>query len=63
LRQSVAREVNAGLVACARCGEPIIPGEAWDFGHDDHERSLYTGPEHRACNRATSKRRRTSRQW
>jgi hypothetical protein len=56
LRQSAAREVDAGLVACARCGKPIIPGEPWDLGHDDHDRSVYTGPEHRRWNRATTGR-------
>jgi hypothetical protein len=64
LRAALAPEVAAGLHHCARCGELIKPGEAWDLGHDDHDRRFYTGPEHRHCNRATSKTRRTtSRQW
>lgn len=35
----------------------ISPGEPWDLGHDDdHNRSLPSQPEHRGCNRATTKR-------
>jgi predicted kinase len=53
--------VEAGQVRCWRpeCGQPIRPGQPWDLGHDDHDRSVYRGPEHAACNRAT---RRASRQ-
>lgn len=66
LRKRVAPAVESGGVACARCGRPIAPGEPWDLGHDDRDRSRYTGPEHRACNRATAgrrQRRRQSRRW
>jgi hypothetical protein len=65
MRQIVQREVAAGLAVCARCGLRIDPGEPWDLGHDDYDRTIYTGPEHRACNRATASRRqrRTSRRW
>ena len=46
-------KVEAGGVACARCGEPIEPGTAWDLGHVDGGRpGEYAGPEHRKCNRA-----------
>lgn len=60
LRAEVAREVEAGRAVCSRaeCGEPIIPGEPWDLGHDDYDRTRYVGPEHRRCNRATAKRQR-----
>ena len=54
LRRQWTPNVNAGLVDCARCGKLIQPGDAWDLGHDDTDRSRYTGPEHQACNRATN---------
>lgn len=78
LRERVARQMEAvwaagNAVPCARgsaclLGGWIRPGQPWDLGHDDHDRSRYRGPEHRRCNRATSGRRKrrvsvTSRRW
>jgi hypothetical protein len=42
--------VAAGSVVCWRCHRLIIPGTSWDLGHND-QRTAWTGPEHRACNR------------
>jgi len=57
-RKRVERIVKAGLAVCARCGQPIrvVGGkpEPWDLGHNDFDRSLISGAEHRACNRATA---------
>src|SRR5262245_23231226 len=55
-RARLAPIVLAGQVRCWRCGDEILPGEPWDLGHDDHDRSQYRGPEHARCNRATAGR-------
>jgi hypothetical protein len=46
LRKQWAKQVAAGEVKCWRCREFIEPGEPWDLGHDDHDRTVYRGPEH-----------------
>lgn len=66
LRAQWKPKVEAGKVNCWRCDKPIAPGENWDLGHDDNDRSQYRGPEHTGCNRATASRRPSydmSRQW
>jgi len=65
LRRLVGLAVTRGGATCARCGNPIRPGDSWDLGHDDVDRSRYTGPEHRACNRATAAHdaHRVTRRW
>lgn len=63
LRRAWASRVARGGVMCVRCERPIHPSEPWDLGHDDFDRSRYSGPEHRRCNRATAGRKKTSRAW
>jgi hypothetical protein len=71
LRAQYQRRMDQGeRFNCARCDQPIQPGTPWDLGHDDHDRSIYRGPEHRGrgCpqggNRATSGRKKTTpRRW
>jgi len=48
--------VDAGAAECWRFHDPINPGDTWDLGHDDHDRSKYMGPECVACNRGTGGR-------
>jgi hypothetical protein len=49
-RQQWEPKVRAGVVDCARCHQPIRPGQAWDLDHDD-DRTGYRGPSHADCNR------------
>jgi hypothetical protein len=48
--------VDAGQANCWRCGQWLDPSKPWDLGHDDHDRTIYRGPECRPCNRATKGR-------
>jgi hypothetical protein len=66
VRKNLAPRVAAGVVNCARCGFKILPGEPWDLGHVDGDKSRYRGPEHEDCNRNTNGKqpnRRQSRRW
>jgi hypothetical protein len=63
IRKELAPFVQAGLVSCARCGEPIEAGAKWDLGHDDLDPRFYSGPEHSYCNQTAPHRNLTSRQW
>lgn len=59
LRASWKPYVDAGMVEChaTECLEEqdgrtrwILPGTPWDLGHN-RDRTAWTGPEHRRCNR------------
>lgn len=49
--------VATGQAECWRCHDPLAPGQPFDVGHDDHDRTIYRGPECLPCNRSTSTRR------
>lgn len=58
LRNHYRPLVAAGKVNCWRCGQKIQPTDKWDLGHDDHDRSIYRGPEHaNTCNRSAAGRK------
>lgn len=76
LRKKWVPIVASGGVRCARgadckfaeagIGGLIVPGQSWDLGHDDQDRTRYIGPEHSTCNRATTGRQSStsySREW
>ncbi len=74
VRKKYAPSVRRANAVCARCGEPILPGEPWDLDHDDEDplQRRYLGPSHRRCNRAVVTHRkaalvpeptRHSREW
>lgn len=47
----VARgEATCHAAHCVMPSRSIAPGEPWDLGHTS-DRSTWTGPEHRRCNR------------
>lgn len=54
LRKTYEPIVRAGAATCWRCGKRIDAHAEWDLGHDDHDRSVYRGPEHVVCNRSTT---------
>lgn len=51
--------VKRGETECSRCCYLIEPDEPWDLGHSD-DRTTWTGPEHRDCNRADGARKRNA---
>ncbi len=67
-RAAYAKRIQAGLqIICAcqrldcphhrgRCQVVIKKGMAWDLGHDDADRTRYTGPECVPCNRSAGAR-------
>lgn len=49
--QYAARLRSGEVFVCAKCGNAVRDGMLWDLGHTN-DRSAYTGPEHRRCNRS-----------
>lgn len=49
LRGQWKPKVESGDVDCARCGRPILAGQAWALDHND-DRTAYLGPSHATCN-------------
>ena len=46
IRRRWQERIDSGEeVRCWRCGRLIVPGMAWDLGHDDNDRGVYRGPE------------------
>lgn len=48
-RANTAPTVAKGRTPCARCGQPILPGQAWHLDHTN-DRTSYLGPSHDHCN-------------
>lgn len=46
----VSRMLAGETVSCWRCGDPIDSPDDMHLGHDDNDRSITRGPEHRRCN-------------
>lgn len=65
-----AGHVNCHADLCLMLDRWIAPGTPWDLGHNP-DRTIWTGPEHRRCNRSEGARRgnqtrgttRASRRW
>lgn len=49
-RASVAKLAAGRTLTCWRCSQPITSADELHIGHDDHDRSITRGDEHRACN-------------
>lgn len=48
-----ARLARGEALACWRCANPITTNADLVLGHDDADRSVTRGPEHRSCNART----------
>ena len=49
-RRHIQSMLDAGLtIRCARCNEPILPGQRWSPDHNA-ERTGYIGASHEPCN-------------
>lgn len=55
LRKRYAHKVASGTAFCARCRQPITPGQSWHLDHTD-DRTGYLGASHALCNLSTAGR-------
>ena len=56
LRRRWAAAVRRGGVHCGYCGAQISPGDPWDLGHPNDDKSQAPAPWHQACNRSFAAR-------
>lgn len=54
---AVQQAVAAGTAYCWRCGKYLPPGSPAHAGHDDHDRTVYRGPECPTCNLRSAARK------
>lgn len=53
----VKQLVASGRAHCWRCGRHLPPGSTAHAGHDDHNRTIYRGPECPPCNLKSAARK------
>jgi hypothetical protein len=53
-QQYIEHMRSGGRVTCWRCGGRITNPADMDLGHDDTDRAITRGPEHRHCNRSAA---------
>lgn len=54
-----AAMASGTVPTCAKCNQPVLPSQSWDLGHTD-DRTTWTGPEHRHCNRQDGQHKATA---
>jgi len=53
-RQRIQDQMDQGdTFTCARCHQPITPGQAWHLDHN-RNRTGYLGPSHEHCNNSAA---------
>lgn len=56
-KQLVALLRQGHTLECWRCHGPITHEGDMHLGHDDYDRTIYRGPEHRQCNLSAAGRK------
>ena len=58
LRKRYVALLRAGeVLTCWRCHGDITHEDDMHLGHDDHDRAVYRGPEHKGCNLSAAGRK------